>query len=237
MRPIRTTWKQDFPNTIVDQPLAKATGHQLYTKAKQGDIDAAFELAQSLVSDRAISLLQGIGGIKQSVIVPVHAIESMGVNKIPIGIAHVLADRLDLSVHIDIVQAIKVSRTGADGWHRLSNAPYFDGNFPQGQCALLVDDTLTQGGTFASLKGHIESQGGEVLGAYALTGKQYSRQLRLSRETLAKLRGQYGHIEQWWQGTFGYGFDFLTEWEARYIINSGKTPNQVRDRVLAARYA
>ena len=40
----------------------------------------------------------------------------------------------------------------------------------------------------SNLKGYIESQGGIVLAAVALTGKPYSAKLRLSPERLAELR-------------------------------------------------
>ena len=134
-----------------------------------------------------------------------------------------------------MVQAVKVSRTGGDGWHRLANPPYFDGSIPSGAYVIMVDDTQTQGGTLASLKGHIEQSGATVIGAYALTGKQYSAQLRLSQETLKQLRERYGKLEPFWQDTFGYNFSKLTEWEAKFIINSRKTPDEVRDRILASK--
>jgi adenine/guanine phosphoribosyltransferase-like PRPP-binding protein len=48
-----------------------------------------------------------------------------------------------------------------------------------GQDRLLVDDTLTQGGTFAALASHIKEGGGNVVGAVGATGKQYSAIPRL----------------------------------------------------------
>ncbi len=62
----------------------------------------------------------------------------------------------------------------------------------------MIDDTQTQGGTFASLRGYIHANGGTVVGAYALTGKQYSVQLRLSKETFTLLKNGYSEIENWW---------------------------------------
>ncbi|MDG6429639.1 phosphoribosyltransferase, partial [Glaesserella parasuis] len=115
------------------------------------------------------------------IIVPVHAEEAVGRNMIPVATATVLAKKLDVKVDLSIVQATKVSRTAGDGWHRLIYSPAFDGEYPKGQLAIILDDTQTQGGTLASLKGYIEQQNGKVVGAYALTGKQYSVQLRLSK--------------------------------------------------------
>ena len=173
----------------------------------------------------------------QTCLVPVYAEETLGLNAIPLGVAEILSRKLGLQVDDRIVQAVKVGRTGQDGWYRLANAPFFVGEFESGANAILIDDTLTQGGTFASLKGHIEHQGGHVTGVYALTGKQYSRQLKLSSDTLINLRQRYGNIEPWWSRHFGYHFECLTEWEARYLLNSKKTANDIRNCILAVQKA
>ncbi|MFW2177525.1 MULTISPECIES: phosphoribosyltransferase [unclassified Moraxella] len=233
MKTLRTDWG-DFPDTIIDRKLGEATTHPLYQQAKAGDVASAYQLAKDLVSEQAIDKLKLLIGNKSVVLAPVHAEEQTGRNMIPIAVATVLAKKLHTAVDINIVQATKVSRTGSDGWHRLANSPSFSGRI-EGDYVIMIDDTQTQGGTFASFKGHIESQGSQVIGSYALTGKQYSVQLRLNPQTLQTLRKSYGNLETWWQETFGYDFSKLTEWEAKFIINSGKTPEQVRDRILTAK--
>ena len=45
-----------------------------------------------------------------------------------------------------------------------------------------------------------------------------------------------GELESWWQDTFGYGFNFLTESEARYLARADSV-ELIRDRILAARQA
>ncbi len=231
----RTPWADDFPDTVIDRALGDATQHSLYEKAKAGDTTSAYLLAKDLVTDEAIEKIRQLTSDKNMLIVPVHAEEAVGKNKIPVAVSAILAEALDVAFSTDIVQATKVSRTAKDGWYRLANPPMFEGKLPKNSRVLLVDDTQTQGGTFAALKGHIESQGGQVIGAYALTGKQYSVQLRLSKETLESLRHEYSNIEPWWRDTFGYGFETLTEWEARYIIKSGKTADEVRSTILERR--
>lgn len=231
----RTSWADNFLNTVIDRPLSDATTHPLYAAAKAGNSKSAYQLAKSLVSHKAIKQLHTITEGNHITLVPVHAEEAAGRNKIPLAVSVLLSKKLQLPFSTDIIQATKVSRTGKDGWYRLAHPPAFAGKLPNGSLALLVDDTQTQGGTFAALKGHIEAHGSRVIGAYALTGKQYSVQLRLSTETLTQLRHEYKHIEAWWQATFGYGFDKLTEWEARYILTSGKSPDQVRATILARR--
>ncbi|TNH02565.1 recombinase [Testudinibacter sp. TR-2022] len=232
---MRTEWNDNFPDTLIDRRLGDATSHPEYIAAKSGDVTAAYRLAKDLVTDEAVQKLKLIIGQQDFVIVPVHAEEAIGINMIPLAVAKVLAEKLGKAVDLSIVQATKVSRTGSDGWHRLANSPKFDGVFPAHQNALILDDTQTQGGTLASLKGYIERQGGKVIAVYALTGKQYSVQLKLSTTTLTQLRGKYGDLEAWWTREFGYGFDKLTEWEAKFLINSGKTIDQVRDFIIKAK--
>lgn len=82
----------------------------------------------------------------------------------------------------------------------------------------------------------IRSHGGEVAGAFALTGKQYSAKLSLSDETLSQLRERLGDLEGVFREATGYGYDFLTESEARALVKF-KPVERVRDRILAQRDA
>jgi hypothetical protein len=95
---------------------------------------------------------------------------------------------------------------------------------------LLVDDTLTQGGTFAALASHIREGGGTVAGVIALTGKQYSAKIQPSPETLASLRQKHGDLENEFRAATGYGFDALTESEARYLARY-EPADRLRDRI------
>lgn len=233
---IRTRWNT-FPEVVIHAPLGlEKKFPDKYLAAKSGDVDAAFEMVQSSVNIEKIAAIRNLIGDERPIIVAVHAEEIISINEIPFAFAKILSNHLQLPLNTDIVQATKVSRTGADGFHRLANCPRFSGDFPPGQTAIIVDDTLTQGGTFASLKGHIEQQGGKVLLASAMTGKNYSAKLAISQEILIQLRKFYGNLEIWWIETFGYGFDCLTESEARYLIKSGQSVDRIRDRILASRY-
>lgn len=69
-------------------------------------------------------------------------------------------------------------RTSSDGLQRLARQPGFTGSVQPGENYVLVDDTLTQGGTFAQLKEFIALGGGKVLAAFALTGKQYLAKIK-----------------------------------------------------------
>ena len=189
------------------------------------------------MNEDVLDRIRHIIGDEKPIVVSVHAEEAISINEIPQALAICIAGRLGLSFDTEIIQTAKVSRTGADGFHRLANPPPFAGTFPQGASAIIVDDTLTQGGTFASLRGLIEREGGRVLLATALTGKQYSSTLAIEHETLRQLRQLYEPLETWWQQEFGYGFDSFTESEARYLIKSRQDADTIRTRVLAARQA
>ena len=87
----------------------------MYEAAKAGDVESAYILAKDLVSDEAIAELERIIDGRETIIVPVHAEEAVGRNMIPLATSAVIAKKLGLEVDTNIVQAIKVSRTGGDG--------------------------------------------------------------------------------------------------------------------------
>nr|RDS95200.1 PLxRFG domain-containing protein [Cereibacter sphaeroides f. sp. denitrificans] len=217
---------------IIAGDLASATTHPDYAAAKAGDVAAAVRVARDLVTDDLVKRVREALGPHQPLVVPVVSEEAAGRNKIPLAAAGVLASRLGLNIAAEIVQANAPRRTALPGLDRIFAAPEFDGPVSAGQDYLVVDDTLTQGGTFASLAGHIEAGGGRVVSTVALTGKQYSAKLALSPETLQALRDKHGDIEPDFIRATGYGFDALTESEARYLARF-KPPEAVRDRILA----
>lgn len=67
-----------------------------------------------------------------------------------------------------------------------------------------------------------------------LTGKAHSAVLALAESTLDALRKKHGKdLENWWRQRFGFGFDCLTESEARYLLNT-PSADRVRDQIAAA---
>lgn len=232
----RRGWSQDFPDAILGMDSATAQAHPDYAAAKAGDDAAALRLARDLVTPEYVESIKAVLGDKKPTIVPVLAVESMGKNRIPVMVANVLGERLGLPVTEDIIQSKKVGRSAGDGFHRLATKVTFSGPVKPGDY-LILDDTLTQGGTLAELKTHIEDAGGHVVLASALTGKQYSRKLALSSDTLGQLRERFGSIENWWRDTFGHDFSGLTESEGRFLLKlkGNPRPDAVRDRIIAAR--
>lgn len=231
----RSPWGKDFPEVILHGRLADATGHPDYAAAKGGDDAAARRLVSDVLSPDAIRQLKKVIGNREAIALGVHAEEAVSRNAIPSAMADILGKVLGIEVDLDIMQAAKVGRTAQDGFGRLANQPSFDGAVRADKPYLIMDDTLTQGGTLANLKGYIENRGGKVLAATALTGKQYSAKIAIDSSTLEQLRDQYDGtgLEAWWHNRFGYGFDSLTESEGRYLLRA-KDADKVRGRVTAA---
>lgn len=219
----------NMPDAIIGNTLGAASAHPDYVAAKGGDLEAAVRLAQDLVTPELVAKVKAVIGDTKPLVVPVASEESTGRNKIPRAAAEVLAQRLGLRAATGIVQANRARRTGMDGLDRIFAPVDFAGAVEQ-QPYLLVDDTLTQGGTFAALASHIREGGGTVAGVIALTGKQYSAKIQPSPETLASLRQKHGDLETEFRAATGYGFDALTESEARYLARY-EPADRLRDRI------
>ncbi len=235
----RRGWEADFPDAVTAHRPGRLSAHADYAAAKAGDDPAALRVARDVITpefveDVRAALPEG----SKPLVVAVQSQEATGNNRIPRMAAEVLAQRLGLQVSEDIVQAAKVNRSAGDALHRLANQPPFTGKVEKGRDYVLIDDTLTQGGTLAQLKTHIEDNGGKVVLATALTGKDYSRKIALNSQSLADVRERFGSIEPWWRDQFGYGFEGLTESEARTILTLDKgrlNADALRDRVAEGR--
>ena len=211
-----------------------AKGHPNYAAAKGGDLRAADVLSAELVSSAALERIAGMVEGHALELVPIHALESAGVNEIPAALATVLSRLLGLPVNSSIVQLNSVGHTGADGFRRLANQALFSGEVVPGQWYFVADDFVGQGGTLANLIGFINSRGGQVLGATVLTGKPYSAKLAPDEPQIQALRTKHGpDLEQWWQQSLGFGFECLTRSEARYLDNTANAQT-IRDRLAAA---
>jgi hypothetical protein len=236
MQPPRRPWG-NFPDVLIHATESAVKQHPAYWAAKTGDDVAALELVRDVFDPELLERLRSLVGDSHPVLVSAHAYEREGVNAIPEVLADVMAEKLGWSVDNSVVQTNVVAHTGADGFSRLARQPSFDGTVTADTDYILIDDFVGMGGTLANLRGHIESQGGRVLAAIALTGKPHSAKLRLTPERLHELRNKHGtELEHWWQNRFGHAFDALTESEARYLV---RTPDAatIRDRLVAAEQA
>ncbi len=227
----RTPWNS-FPTVVIHAPELLVKKHPAYVSAKSGDAEAAFTLVRDTLAPRAVQLLQDLLAGRRPILASVHAFERTGVNAIPEALADELGQQLGLSVDGALVQVNVVGHTGANGYARMARQAVFDGPVVPGAEYLLVDDFIGQGGTLANLKSHIELNGGKVIGATVLTGKPYSSVLEPTSEQLGALKAKHGQeLENWWQERFGYGFDCLTQSEARYLERSPDA-DKIRNRII-----
>jgi hypothetical protein len=233
MRPTRIPLHA-FPDIVLHADELAVKRHPQYAAAKAGDADAAEALVENLTNRGCLtevsSLLQG----RDVRLLPVHALESEGVNEIPAALARLLSEWLGLPITGSVVQSNTVGHTGASGFQRLANQALFEGELERGRSYLLVDDFIGQGGTLANLIGYVESAGGHAVGATVLTGKPYSAKLAPDEEQIRALRAKHGReFENWWRERFGFGFDCLTRSEARYLEKSADA-QAIRDRLIEA---
>lgn len=229
----RSDWN-DFPDVVIHAEESLVKKHPRYAAAKAGDVYAAKDLVLQTISSEALDRIRAIINGKRPHLLAVHALETEGLNVIPGVLADLLAISLNLPLLNNIVQINRVSHTGSGGYHRLAFPALFDGAVDAEEY-FLVDDFIGQGGTLANIKGYLESCGAKTVGATVLTGKSYSAKLTLTEETLQTLRRKHGNeLEQWWSAAFGFGFERLTESEARYLVRSDDA-DTISARIVAAR--
>ncbi len=229
----RLPFPEKFPRVVIQQAhdsSVRVQSHPEYKAAKHGNFHSALELVRDVLDPRGIDRLKSLIGKSEPTLVPVHGIELTGHNAIPVAYAKVLGKRLNLPVDREIVAANRPGRTGASAADRMLNRAQFDGPVEPGRSYLIVDDNATMGGTIAELRSHIEQGGGKVIGATVLTGAENSHILAPQKKTLAGLREKLPRLEPWWEQNHGYGFDALTEGEAKYLARFNST-EQVRDRL------
>jgi hypothetical protein len=207
--------------------------HPDYRAAKTGDATAAVRLVHELVGSELIEAIGRRLHEPLPIIASIHAQERDGINEIPEALAVRFGEQLGLRSDVSLVQTNVVNHTGADGFSRLARQALFAGDVIDGADYLIVDDFIGQGGTMANFRGHIVAHGGRVVGAVALTGKPYSARLALSDQQLAELRHKHGGLEDWWRERFGFGFEALTESEARYLARTADA-DTIRSRLAEA---
>lgn len=237
--PRRAPWV-GFPDVVICAAESAVKKHPDYQQAKQGNVQdaapAAARLSAALLAPETAEILRGMVS-ETTWLVPVHALEGQGFNRIPAAFAEVLARQLGAHIETSIIQVNVVNHTGANGWQRISSPPLFEGDVIAGRRYLLVDDFVGQGSTLANLRGQIAYKGGSVVGAVCLTGRADSVKLALTQSTLDSLRAKHGpEIEQWWIQEFGYDFSCLTESEGRYLLRV-EDAHTIRTRISEARSA
>ena len=213
----RAPWG-NFPTVIRNGDLGSLSAEPEYAAAKAGDWQAALDIVDRLLSsDTVAGVHEALAGA-QPLVLPVLAQEASGRNKIPLAFANVLAHRLGLQVETGIGQRAVVGRTGSGSDHRLVANPTFAGEVQRGQAYLIVDDTLSMGGTLASLRGYLENRGGHVVLAAVMTAHHGAVDLPVKQKMLDAIERKHGPaMNEMWKENFSYGIDQLTQGEAGHL--------------------
>lgn len=233
---VRAPWG-DFPAVIRNGDLGSLKVHPDYLAAKSGDVLAAHAVVMDTLQSTFVeSAVELVGETPPSAvtILPVLAEEAAGRNKIPLAVAFCLADRLGCEVELQVVQSNLVRRTDQGADYRLANSPTFVGHIISGRAYLLVDDTLTMGGTLAALRGHVLAQGGVVLGAVVMTAHPDALSLKIKPSMIQSIVSRHGdEMHRLCREVFGYELECLTQGEAGHFRKAASA-DMLRDRLAAA---
>lgn len=232
----RTPW-DGFPKVKVLYPLGtlKNASEELYIDAKSGDMEAAFKLLYKNVLKEKDVYELGVRLFKDKpILVPVIAKERLGNNRIPLAYANILSGYLGFEFNDDIVQSVKANHTDAGAYERIVRQPLFEGQVQEGRNYVILDDTVSMGGTLAALKGYIENNGGKVVLATTLTGFSVPEiDLVPLKKTLDYVMKKHPQLAEWWLYEFNFPIEYLTQGELGHFKKPASL-DEIRNRLIAA---
>lgn len=213
----RAPWG-DFPPVLRNGELGSLKLQPEYEAAKGGDRAAALAMVSRLVTHEFLDQMREQLAGRKPVLVPVLAVEQGGLNKIPLAFARVVGHHLGLPVATEIGMREKVGRTNSGSDHRLVACPSFAGEVEAGQEYVILDDTVSMGGTLAALRGFIENRGGNVILAAAMTAHEGALSLAVKQRMLDSILAKHGpEMGQLCQEELGYDLSLLTQGEAGHF--------------------
>ena len=248
MNRILSSWESNFPQVISFVKSADNISSFVFLKAHPDyhaakyceDRDAALRLVYHFLetSENQNKLKLLSHDYLHSIIVPIHAIEAGGKNRIPEILAEYIGKCTDLEVNYNIIQTNKVFRSGADEWYRFAFRPTFSGEVKKNHNYILVDDIFSLGGSLNELRLFIESKGGSVVQAITMATGKSGNEIALNPKTLKSLIDKYGDntLSSFLKGVNLYegNYNALTEPEAR-ALRRAPSLDQARNRIFAAR--
>jgi hypothetical protein len=243
------SWDPNFPPVMhfVDplnvyaRPWKLLEDHPDYDDAKNNeDRIAALRLVHDFL--RTQENKEQLRTLKQkypgAIVVPVHAVEAGGKNRIPEAFAEYIGERAGLEVDDTITQSNRVFRTGKDEWHRFAFRPKFTGEVKAGRNYILVDDVFSNGGSFNELRLFVEKNGGKVVQTMALSLGGHGDKIAPEPEVMKPLLDKYGPetLSSFLREVNLYDGNFktLTNPEA-FALRRAPSLDEARDRILAAR--
>lgn len=134
-------------------------------------------------------------------------------NALPFAYAGILSEYLGAEVNETIIQASRVGTTRLPRWMRYLCQASFEGDVDQRRPYIVLDDVVSSGGTFATLRSYI------IACTTALASNSGLHELfAIAEHTVSVLRSEYGQgLDRFWQESFGHGISRLTESEAGYL--------------------
>ena len=229
----------DFPDVLRNGNLGELKQQPEYMAAKSGESEAALNLASRIIRTDFVEAVSRLGGSHpKPVLLPVLAVESVGRNKIPQMLAETLSARLGWRTESGIVQISRAMHTDSGADHRLVSHSFFDGKIDPDAGYILIDDTLTMGGTLADFRGFIMSRGGQVMGAAVAVAHEGALHLPIRDKMRQDIFAKYGKdiVQEFSHEEFGYGIESLTQGEAGHV-RKAISLDALRDRLTAARDA
>ena len=210
-------WRDSVEDVVVHTTLGTLRGKhvELYNKAKAGDVEAAEELVSKVVKSEKVKALAE--AYPKATVVPVHAEEALGRNKIPAVYAKQF-EKYGLAVVSDIRQINKPFHTGSDRVGRFIRRARFDGEVEAGKEYILVDDHITMGSTLRDLKDYIEGKGGKVVAISTLTASAGGTKLRPTEQQKQQLKERGVTNEQLKELGIADSADGLTRREVQEIL-------------------
>ena len=241
----RTPWPDNFPDVVSFCNTSDRDHLRSYHWAKYKKDPRQAEILMGDIAKRkdftaTINKLKDLSATKNVIIVPIHSIELKskdrkntiaGSNPIPLQMALTISDHTGWGIDTDIVQKNIAGHTGANNFTRFAYPTLFDGKVKEGQQYLIVDDHVSMGGTVANCRGHIEQNGGKVIGISSLTTTRSGVCVRLSSrskntlsnsENFSTMGCHLGLFEK----ILGYDLDCLTNPEATQIIYTIKSKRE-----------
>ncbi|HYA40484.1 MAG TPA: hypothetical protein VEF34_04240, partial [Syntrophobacteraceae bacterium] len=213
-------WPEDFPNATIHTTLSKLTGHPDHAAAKAGDTEAALRLVRDLAKpERMFELGRQY---PDATVVPIHAVEESGRNKIPRMYAQAISDLTGLPVDEGIGQNNISGHTKKGTLDRLLSRANFTGKVQPGRKYVILDDAISSGGTVSELRHYIENNGGKVVAVTGLAAGKYATRIPIRPETVKAIERKFGR-EQTEELLRDYDvagkLEALTEREGRYILS------------------
>lgn len=149
-------------------------------------------------------------------------------NALPVVFARFLSGYVGGEICREIVQVTIRKRTKLNRLVRFIYQPKFKGPVISGRRYVLVDDVISSGALFASLRSHIVRGGGIVIGMTALahvSGRD--QKLAITKESLEALKIAFSDdLGPFWQTKFGHSIELLTDQEAKFLLGRWQFEHQ-----------